>query len=114
MIYMNDIEYDPTNVNIMFAVSLGAVYKSTDGGTTWNPIPNLNLANDGAFTDIGINPTAPNNIIVSGFNEFHRSNDGGQTWFSNDFYTANTSSSKIHKLMGFVQKCLLFGKNFSY
>ncbi len=69
---VSDVEMDPTNQQIIYAgIASGGIFKSTNGGTIWNPIfdnaPNLSIG------DIGISPSNPS-IIYVGTGE---SNGGG-------------------------------------
>ncbi|MCL5113740.1 MAG: C39 family peptidase [Patescibacteria group bacterium] len=78
---------DLNNPNILYAgtVSYG-IFKSTDGGTTWNAINNgiLNLA--GYFTDIVVDPSNSNIVyaggvgVGSGNPGIFKSTNGGATW----------------------------------
>ncbi len=87
---INAIAVHPLNDNIIFAgFSGGGIFKTTDGGSTWNPIfddqPYL------AVSDITIDPTDPETIYVgtgdhnvTGYpfigDGIYKSTDGGNTW----------------------------------
>lgn len=87
------IAFHPTNTNIIFAGSpSGGLYKTTNGGNTWNEVtsylPSLGVA------AICIHPTNPNIIyVLSGdangsdiYNNIsdgvYKSTNGGATWFA--------------------------------
>ncbi|MEA3431519.1 MAG: hypothetical protein U9R01_02400 [candidate division WOR-3 bacterium] len=79
----NSMLFHPLNPDTMYA-TLGAgsysdgVYKSTDGGNTWNVIHNMMYA-----TSLVI-PSFPEGILVAGCKGggVERSDDGGVTWYS--------------------------------
>ncbi len=84
------IAIHPTNTNIIFiGTPNGGVFKSTDGGATWNPVfdneTNLSIGS------IAFSPSSPTTIYVgtgdpavSGYpfigNGIYKSIDGGVTW----------------------------------
>ncbi|MDB4414992.1 T9SS type A sorting domain-containing protein [bacterium] len=87
---INTVKVNPTNENIIFVgFSDGGVFKTTDGGVTWNPI-----FDEQAFLSIGdieLDPQNPEivyvgtgDLNVSGYpfigDGLHRSIDGGVTW----------------------------------
>lgn len=101
---ISDISINPTNPNEMYisvcdfeyiGVSLHldgrkrnthyglGVYKTIDGGLTWNPTGlTYNLTNGDAslIRKILINPTNTSNVLACGVSGMYRSNDGGVTW----------------------------------
>lgn len=56
------------------------IWKSEDGGTTWNPISNI--SNAYSFTSLAISPIDPSYIYAARRDNIFRSADGGQTWVS--------------------------------
>ena len=92
----------PTNPDIVYAAALGhtfgpqqerGVFKTTDGGETWNRV--LFIDEDTGAADIAMEPNAPDNLLVGmwsihiqtwGLNSggpgggIYRSKDGGVTW----------------------------------
>lgn len=87
---INEIIVDPTNENIIYlGFGLGGVYKTTDGGDTWNPIFDQN-----EFSSIGsivLDPSNHNTVYVGtgdvaldGYpyigNGLFKSTDAGTTW----------------------------------
>jgi len=99
---INWIELDPTNSDVAYVAALGTlwgpneergVYKTEDGGKTWNRI--LYVDNTTGATDIKMDPTNPNKLFAAmwQFNRLpyhftsggpgsslYRSLDGGETW----------------------------------
>jgi len=68
-----------------------APVKTTDGGTTWNPITDPTGGNGSWFTIA--NPQDSNQVIVSDFSNLYLSNDGGKT-FGSAFFTDTTSGGE--------------------
>ncbi|WP_323757401.1 FlgD immunoglobulin-like domain containing protein [Roseivirga sp.] len=64
------------------------IYKSTDGGLTWQPLPSTQVNNPEKFNspfmyvwDITLNPNSDNDEIIAAiYGGVVRSADGGQTW----------------------------------
>lgn len=57
------------------------LYKSTDMGTTWNPISNFNnLSSTNRAVSIAIAPSSSNHIYLLRENELLKTTDGGTTW----------------------------------
>jgi photosystem II stability/assembly factor-like uncharacterized protein len=86
---VNAVAYDPVNENVYYmGAPQGGVWKTTDGGLTWQP-----LTDDWQFLQvacIAVHPTNPS-ILYVGTGDFQgwmrpfsqgimRSTDGGQTW----------------------------------
>lgn len=87
-IVLQPITFNPTNPNEIWVgtgISFGSnpenLYKSTDGGNTWNivPIPWSEYILD-CINVIEFNPLNPSNIIILEENEVAISHDGGATW----------------------------------
>ena len=78
---------DPNNPNTLFAgTAIYGIFKSTDGGTTWNPINNGVTNYSGYFTDIVVDPTNSNIIYAGGVGVddgstgILKSINGGSSW----------------------------------
>ena len=90
---------DPNNPDIIYAATgeglvsgaapSAGIFKSTNGGGTWQQLPNSHDPNDGyAINDLIIHPTNSNILFAavarwgrnSGQGHIWRSNDAGQTW----------------------------------
>ena len=80
LIFISDIEYHPTDYNIMYAVGQNMIYKSFDGGDSWEVLNAAPYYKKGKFRNIAINPVSPNIIVVSGEKELIRSTDNGNKW----------------------------------
>ncbi|MGC1458266.1 MAG: choice-of-anchor D domain-containing protein [Steroidobacteraceae bacterium] len=96
---------DPSNSQVMYyetavttfseSVGNGAIYKSTDGGVNWTPLPSLPpLCCQKYASAFAINPTSPN-ILYAGIVDLYRSTDGGATWASM-VQSTGTSSVQLH------------------
>lgn len=101
---ISDISIDPTNPNTMYisvcdfeyiGISLFlngrkrhthyglGVYKTTDGGITWNPTGlTYQLTNGDAslIRKIVVSPTNSNDLVACGANGLYKSSNGGTTW----------------------------------
>lgn len=66
----------PSNENYIYLVASNTVYKTVNGGVTWDLMHNLG---NGA-TQITVHPTNPNNVFVSSYNGLQHSTDGGISW----------------------------------
>ena len=85
---VNAVRAHPTLANTLFACTpAGGLWKTTDGGTTWNPIADA-IAILGA-TDVAFDPTNANTMyLATGDGEagdaystgIYKSLDGGATW----------------------------------
>ena len=84
----NAVAFDPNSPSVMYGgAAQGGLYKSTDGGVTWNWL-SANWSHLGVNC-IAIDPTNPNTIYV-GLGDYHgyigesvgvmKSTDGGSTW----------------------------------
>ncbi len=87
---VNDLELHPTNSRILYAGTAGGgVWKSSDGGATFNPIFDDHCQSIGA---VELDPNNPDKVIYVGTGEtwtrnsvsvgdgLYRSNDGGINW----------------------------------
>jgi len=87
---INDLEVHPTNNRIVYAGTAGGgVWKSNDGGTTFNPIFDDYCQSIGA---VALDPNNPDNVIYVGTGEtwprnsvsvgdgLYKSVDGGSNW----------------------------------
>jgi len=64
----------------VYATTLGGVFKSLDGGCSWNDI-NTGLSGAGYTTTLAIDPTNPSNLYLGRFyDRIWRSVDGGESW----------------------------------
>jgi hypothetical protein len=76
----------PTDWNIVFAGSGDFVFKSTDGGQSWNPV----LSQNNRWpNEILVHPADPNTVLVAANGGFFKSTNGGAsctTVYSNACY----------------------------
>ncbi len=88
------ISFDLQNPNIVYAgigrprnaregrdgQGQGAIYKSTDGGISWQRIDGGQLPKDAVISDIEVKPDESNVILAATNKGLFRSDDGGKTW----------------------------------
>lgn len=72
-----ELEIHPTNPDTVFVSSKSNVYRSYDGGQTWNSVY-YNWSSD--FYSIIINPVNPDLILAAGDERIIKSVDGGNSW----------------------------------
>jgi hypothetical protein len=99
---IGNIAIDPTNADVVYVAELGhawdnkgerGLYKTTDGGNTWNRIKYIDEKT--GFVDVKIDPSNPNNIFAAAWQRIRgpyflksggpgsglwHSTDGGATW----------------------------------
>ncbi len=80
------IVVDPTNADIVYATTSLGLYKTTDGGTTWN---RLKL---GTFLDIELKPGNSNTIYISTSKYIYKSTNGGTSFTKTPFIASSTSN----------------------
>lgn len=78
----------PTNPNIVLVASKDGIFKSTDGGDTWN-----NMFSNVTIKDMEFKPTDPNIVYASsmsfgGSNAIYKSTDNGDTWVQSHFISS--------------------------
>ncbi len=75
--YVNRIEVDPDNENIVLAATNTGIFKSTDGGETWE----MKYESETAVEDL-VADTSNFNYMFAGVNSYGviRSIDAGETW----------------------------------
>jgi len=93
---VHDIAFVTSQVGFA-AAELGQVWKTTDGGTTWTEVMNLNFP----YYWYGVAAAPNGEVIVSGFNDsnfegiIRISQDGGTTWTSDIVLTTNGWSDRV-------------------
>jgi photosystem II stability/assembly factor-like uncharacterized protein len=70
---VSSVAVDPTDPTVVYAAATASIYKSTDGGVTWQARLGPNHA------IVAIDPSHPA-IVYAGGTTIARSRDGGQTW----------------------------------
>ena len=112
--YNNYIMVHPSNENICFAGGIN-LYKTNDGGTSWN------FSSNGVHVDQHhgcFNPKNPNQIYIGNDGGMYRSNDGGTTWTAinnnlqvTQFYDMSIDNSKVNFNFGGTQDNGTLGSN---
>ncbi len=75
---MNTVELQPGNPETVFAGGWGGLFKSTNGGMSWEVLPQFLPASQ-AVTDLIIHPTNPL-VMYALAGPIYRTIDGGQSW----------------------------------
>ncbi|MBI5083717.1 MAG: hypothetical protein HZB13_03850 [Acidobacteria bacterium] len=100
--HIGRIAIDPRDSNVVYVAAQGplwsaggdrGLYKTTDGGKTWNKI--LQISDNTGVSDVAIDPAHPDVILAAAHQRrrhvwtlihggpesgLHKSNDGGKTW----------------------------------
>lgn len=72
------IALHPTNANILYVATNDAVYKSRDGGGTWERFPSFSARR---VTTLAIDPVLPATVYAGTMGDaVYKSPDGGQRW----------------------------------
>src|SRR5574341_2467380 len=72
------IALHPTNTNILYVATNDAVYKSRDGGQSWERFPSFSARR---VTTVAIDPQLPATIYAGTMGDaVYKSPDGGQHW----------------------------------
>ncbi|MGB0840586.1 MAG: WD40/YVTN/BNR-like repeat-containing protein, partial [Chitinophagales bacterium] len=75
------LEIDHTNENVVYFEGNGNVYKTTDGGTTWNTIGDAAfMSASHSAKDIVMHPTNNQVLFLSSNNGLYRTDDAGDNW----------------------------------
>jgi len=74
----HDIEYDPNNSNTIYVACDGGVYKSTNGGVSWNA-RNTGLRATQFYAPFGVHPTNAN-LMIGGLQDNGVVRYDGTTW----------------------------------
>ena len=85
-----DIKIAPTNADIVYAISNEVIYKTIDGGSTWQSLYDIN---SGAY-QLEIHPTNPDIVFLAGENGLYQTTDGGDTW--NIIQNGQSWDVKVH------------------
>lgn len=104
---VRDIEFHPTNPNIVYATTT-SVYKSTDGGNTFTQATGVGSADD--RVKIAVTPSNPNIVYAWTGTYMYRSTDSGSTyvargatpntthqlWYDMGIAVSDTDPNEIH------------------
>lgn len=82
---LDEIKVSPLNPNIIFATSSNAIWKTSNGGSSWSNIAPVNIIGNNQITDLTMDNLNPNNIYItlSGYSagiKVLASYNGGSTW----------------------------------
>lgn len=59
----------------------GGLFRSTDGGQSWEPLPTAGVTQPDRIRHVATNPAAPGSVYAAGAGAgIMRSDNGGQTW----------------------------------
>jgi len=121
------IKFRPGNSNIVYAAVRfptiytsppqypGGVYKSIDGGSTWN-LTSSGLPNDYVY-DVAIDPRYPN-VMYTAMHQtgVYKSTDGGASWFSvnNNIHYRDARGIDINPVNSHVYVGMYDGKGVAY
>ncbi len=102
---LDEIYVCPSNPLIIYVSTTSSVWKTTNGGNTWNNITSGIPTGSAQLTDITCDNQNPNNVYVtlSGYssgNKVYASNNGGITWYN---YSAG--------LPNIPANCIIFNNN---
>ena len=86
-----DVAIDPTIPSTIYATTINGLYKSTNGGDSWQ---SLRVR----FRLLAIDPSASQSIYASGDGGLFRSADGGETWRAFGAMLSNVSALVIDPL----------------
>lgn len=75
-VFVQSLAVDPTDPGVVFAAGSGAVFRSGDGGNTWDePVPGSPPAEA-----VAIDPTDRSTLYAAGTGGVYKSSDEGRTW----------------------------------
>ncbi len=80
------VAIDPVTPETVYGAGISRIYKSTDGGASWNSF----LLASSNTNELIIDPANPQILYISGFGGVQRSSNGGQSWLvMNNGFTDN-------------------------
>jgi uncharacterized protein (TIGR03437 family) len=82
---VNKLALDPANANILFAATDAGIFKSTNGGTQWQPKATfkgiaLQDFNPSRVLSVAVSPANSQTIFAGAEGGLYRSLDGGESW----------------------------------
>lgn len=90
----------PSNTQIIYVIKSNAVYKTTNGGTSWTTITGTLPVGSAALTSIVVEDVDPNSawVTFSGYstgNKVYKTIDGGTTWVNYSTGLPNLPTNRI-------------------
>ena len=83
-VFVGALDMDPRDPSVLYAATVGALFKSSDGAESWSRLPGTFK---GVYWTIAVDPTAPSTIYTIHLKDdavpparLQRSDDGGATW----------------------------------
>ncbi|MFZ2299611.1 MAG: YCF48-related protein [Candidatus Moraniibacteriota bacterium] len=74
------ITADPNAVNTLYAGAQNGLFRSTDGGQSWQAIDIIESSRAFPVRAVAVNPLNPSEIVYAAGNAFYKSVDGGMKW----------------------------------
>lgn len=99
--YYTELFVDPTNENVVYVLSAGAL-RSIDGGNTWEEVSGTH----GDYHDLWINPDNPKNLCIANDGGAAISFNYGESWSTQDnmptgqFYRINVDNQYPYRIYG--------------
>ena len=89
---------DPSNPDTLYAGTQQGLFKSTDGGESWNAVKGNGLPHNGVNL-LKIDPVTTSTIYVATYGSgFFKSTDGGENWLSLDIPQVGPQLTWVHDL----------------
>ncbi len=96
------LDMDPSDPSILYAATVGGLFKSSDGAESWTRLPGTYGRN---YWTVAVDPTAPSTIYAISVKDdavppgrLQRSDDGGATWVN----LSDAGSPRIYGYEAFV------------
>ena len=97
---------DPSNSSIIYAVACKGLFKSTDGGATWQPIGRGLCPSGDVKTNIIFDPLDPETMYIGSYRAIYKSTNGGLDW--KVIKRGNIHSLGINPSDGTIYACVDF------
>jgi photosystem II stability/assembly factor-like uncharacterized protein len=93
-VQVNNITFDPTNSNIVYAGTQAGLYRSIDGGNTWTL---TGLPTNVQVFKVVIDPQTNTKLYVGGSTGLLRSNNNGESWSAAAAVSQNVTGMAINR-----------------